>query len=1100
MSPFPVDPERLQRLAATRGGRVALGGFEYQRAFALLRLVSMLVGRAVRGTATEVPVWLRYEWAEDVDELAADGRVTLWQCKLGDRWTAPAALAGVLAGFAPKWLWTPVADRHRLQFRLVTSDPAYAAYADLPGPLPSEAQVRSRFLADLGGAPGAASDRAQWQADADAAGHGALFDGLWAATRVLHMPARSAAAAPAPWPAEDAALSVLALAHRLAPDSDAWQVVQALRGLLGVDPPPADAQQAVPRPGIAPLGLRAIDVADRLYAFGPQAAQAGVPLRLIDAPMLRAWQAEPPGARYVARRPEWPDVVRGADDHIGFFERTLTDDLVARLGRALADSLRRVGQLRLQWLVGAPGAGKSTLALRAAARLVASGACSVVDARFAVGEDDDIAALAAELHRLAAAPRPLLLLLDDPLGVGSRWPALLRLLSRGSPAVVVLAATPDFLLQRHQHELHDVAPLPAVELARPDAAERAALARLYPGLDEALQSGDEALLVLAMQAATGSSFDDIIRGQWRTLAGGRDLPADTLGRSLPWEVAAFWLVVFFHRAYAACPLSLLEGVLSARPGDGADTAERLAQLIDAQGWRIFQVKLPRGRFAYTGALVRAMHARVAQRAWDSRPAAAWRVAEAIAQASLQQPNMAGRLAEALAALHAVDPAAALLVMDAVAQAWAGPGAETLETRCLYEMHAGWTMNRMPVQPSLSDALRQRTDRCDAQSWLAALAQLQALAPDRAASASLDLRYDALVDAADFSLAPSRATRFANALGDRPALKQRCVQRLWRAFDGALGWQVDSSLLTWLLAQGGPDEVQRRIPALLAWVSTNSDDTSVRTAILGQLSRLSATEQPAILADYRAWLATHPDDTCVRTAFLGQLPRLGATDLTAVLADYRAWLAAHSDDTSVRAAFLGQLPRLGTADLTALLADYRAWLVTHPADVFVREKYLAQLNRMSITASDTDIRDAFEVLDRMPTDTGVRTSLLALLSAQRHPELADLLDRSLEALGQETRAFTPASAAVVAAATLGPTHLPLIVRWLIWAAEVLETFTANRSAESVARSLSGLIGTATRHASAPGCRPEDRTEAEAALCRVLAARESWNGSVPYLPTR
>ena len=80
MSPFPVDPERLQRLAATRGGRVALGGFEYQRAFALLRLVSMLVGQAVRGMATEVPVWLRYEWAEDVDELAADGRVTLWQC------------------------------------------------------------------------------------------------------------------------------------------------------------------------------------------------------------------------------------------------------------------------------------------------------------------------------------------------------------------------------------------------------------------------------------------------------------------------------------------------------------------------------------------------------------------------------------------------------------------------------------------------------------------------------------------------------------------------------------------------------------------------------------------------------------------------------------------------------------------------------------------------------------------------------------------------------------------------------------------------------------------------------------------------------------
>ena len=602
----------------------------------------------------------------------------------------------MLAGFAPKRLWTPAADRHRLQFRLVTSDPAHAAHADLPGPLPSQAQVRARFLADLGVAPGAASDRAQWQADADAAGHGALFDALWAASRALYMPARSAAAAQAAWPAEDVALSVLALAHRLAPGSDPQQVVQALRGLLGADPPPADAQHSVPRPGAAPLGLRPIDVADRLYAFGPQAAVAGVPLRLVDATMLRAWQAELPGARYVARRPEWPDVVRGADDRIGFFERTLTDDLVARLSAALADSLRRAGRLRLQWLVGAPGAGKSTLALRAAARLAESGTCSVIDARFAHGEDDDTAALAAELQRLAVAPRPLLLL-DDPLGVGSRWPALLRGLSRGSPAVVVLAATPDFLLQRHQHELRDVAPLSAVELPRPDAAERAALARLYPGLDEALRSGDEALLVMVMQAAAGISFDDIsfddiIRSQWRTLAGGRELPADTLGRDLPWEVAAFWLVVFFHRAYAACPLPLIEGVLGARPGDGADAAERLAQLIDAQGWRIFQVELPRGRYSYQGALVRAMHARVAQRAWDSRPARAWRVAEAIAQASLRQPKMARRLAQALAALHAVDPDAARPVVEAVAQAWAGPGADALETRYLCEMHAVWTMS------------------------------------------------------------------------------------------------------------------------------------------------------------------------------------------------------------------------------------------------------------------------------------------------------------------------------------------------------------------------------------------------------------------------
>jgi hypothetical protein len=53
---------------------VALAVFEYQRALAVLRLVSMFVGQAVRGATTEVPVPRRYEWAEDLDELAIDGQ------------------------------------------------------------------------------------------------------------------------------------------------------------------------------------------------------------------------------------------------------------------------------------------------------------------------------------------------------------------------------------------------------------------------------------------------------------------------------------------------------------------------------------------------------------------------------------------------------------------------------------------------------------------------------------------------------------------------------------------------------------------------------------------------------------------------------------------------------------------------------------------------------------------------------------------------------------------------------------------------------------------------------------------------------------------
>ncbi|WP_016970505.1 hypothetical protein [Pseudomonas tolaasii] len=135
MKGFPIDLDRLKGLAATRGGRVALAGFEYQRAFATLRLVSMLIGHVVKGCSTQIPAWIRYEWAEDIDELDTNGGITLWQCKQGNDWTEPAKLATVFSGFAPKWLWTADTQRERLSLRLVTSDVAYAEFRDLPGAL-----------------------------------------------------------------------------------------------------------------------------------------------------------------------------------------------------------------------------------------------------------------------------------------------------------------------------------------------------------------------------------------------------------------------------------------------------------------------------------------------------------------------------------------------------------------------------------------------------------------------------------------------------------------------------------------------------------------------------------------------------------------------------------------------------------------------------------------------------------------------------------------------------------------------------------------------------------------------------------------------------
>jgi hypothetical protein len=1095
LSEFPVDTMRLRALAATRGGQVALAGFEYQRAFAALRLVSMLTGQTVKGTATEIPVWLRYEWAEDIDELGADGKVTLWQCKIGPGWTAPAALAEVLTGFAPKWLWTPPAERRRLQFRLVTSDPAYAAHADLPGVLPGEIKVKAAFLKELGAAPGAKSDRAQWQADADGANHGTLFDALWAATRVLYVPERDATRPQSPWPAEDEALKALALARRLAQNAVPRDALQALRALLGADALAADAQGNVLRAAAEPLGLRPIDVADRLYAFSPPADQVAIPFRLVDSTMLRALRDAAVGDRYVARRPEWADVVRGHDAGIGFFERTLTGCLVDCLRQALSECRKQAGHLRLQWLVGAPGAGKSTLALRAAAMLVSEGACSAIDARFSLPEGDDVDDLVAEWQRLATSGRPLLLLLDDPLGIGSQWPALLRKLSRGHPAIVVLAATPDFLLKKHRHELRDVAPLTDLPLPSPDNAERAELAAMYPGMDQALLAGDDELLVLTMQANAGVSFDDIIRGIWRTLADGKALAADALVDELPWEVAAYWLVVFFHRAYTPCPMPLLQAALVSHSKQGQHIVERMSQLTLDHGWRIFQIDAPRPRYSFEGAAVRSMHARVAQRAWELRPAAHWNVADVIARASVAQPQASRRVGEALVTLHQFDPATAGPVVDAVASTWSGTGQTSLETRYVCDLASALRQGLGSVPANLSRALRLRVRQCDEQSWLAALWLLHASAGRlQALSANLELPYSELIDAADFSLAPKRATKFANALSDDNALQLAFERRLWKAFDGLLDWRLRGTLLTWLLAHGALTDIQQRLEKLRAWLTSNPDDTYVRTKFLGHLDKFSAQDKSKVLEDYRTWLTEHPVDTSVRTKFLGHLDKFSAQDKSKVLEDYRTWLTEHPVDTSVRTKFLGHLDKFSAQDKSKVLEDYRTWLTEHPDDTSVRAKFLAHLSQYAIKASDDDFREAMELLRRSPQATTICSALTGLMRDSGHAGLPERLQIIVTNLPRERGVFTLASTALTDAGSLSLEHLALILLWIEWAAGVLQSNQGDRSAETIVTSMGGLLREAERHAADSRCPAALRIEAAQSISRLEKARDAYKASI------
>lgn len=881
MTTFPVGPARLDGLRATRAGRVALAGFEYQRAFAILRLTALVTRRAVRG-AVEIPTWLRYEWAEDLDEVTADGASILWQCKHGAGWGQPAKLVDVLLGFAPKWLWSPEAARPNLRFRLVTSDPAFARFLDLPGAPPGETDVCRAFLAKLATDPDPRADQARWQTDANAVGHGALFDALWAATQVLYVPGTAATAGNVGiWDAERAAVEVLGLAGKVADIRRSDEIVPALRALLGADAGRADADGTVARLDAAPRPVLAVQVEHRLVPFAP--AAANVRLDVVDATALRQLLADPVRGPYVARRPEWPDVVRGGSAEIRFFERTATEEVTQAVREALQAARTRQGKLRVQFLVGAPGSGKSTLALRVAAKLVLDGACVAVDARHELDPDEDVDDRVAELQRLASPDLPLLLLLDDPLGGDSGWPRLLTRLSRGAPPIVVLAATPDFLLDRHRHELRGVQELHGIAVERPDRDECRALAALYPEARGRIEDADEELLVLAMQAAADAPFDDIVRGIWGTLADRRLAVGNVLGRALPWEQVAYTAVTFFHRAYAPCPRPLLEALLEERPDVGTDAVERLGQVEQAQGWRIFQVEAPADRWTYMGGTVRTMHARVAQQSWELRPAPAWDLGPALARASIEAPHAARPLARGLVALQERGAAEAQRTLEAVAAAWAG--ATAVETRNLCELAAVLTVGGVQRPEALRGELRRRAHLADAQSWLAAL-QLYYLSGRQPSGRSIpaDLPMLEIVDAGDFSVAPNRSSKLVNVLAARPAERTRLLCRLWRAFDGDLPWTVDSFLLTMILAQGDRADVRARLDRLRDWLRDHPDDAHVRGAFLAHLGRFPGDAVPTDAPDALAWVRMHPADTTARVALLKLLAARNAPELCDALAD------------------------------------------------------------------------------------------------------------------------------------------------------------------------------------------------------------------------
>jgi hypothetical protein len=172
-------------------------------------------------------------------------------------------------------------------------------------------------------------------------------------------------------------------------------------------------------------------------------------------------------------------------------------------------------------------------------------------------------------------------------------------------------------------------------------------------------------------------------------------------------------------------------------------------------------------------------------------------------------------------------------------------------------------------PLIREILTRRATP-DSQGWLAAL-QLwffrSASEKRQEFPAGIDIL--SLIRAADFSVAPNRASQFRQRLEFDNSLRNAFVTRLLDALDGKLAWQLNSFLLSYLLKLAHPREMSARIPQIKAWLETHPEATDARSKYLSFLLQL-----PAELSDLRAdaarrtaeWLEMRPDATNVRRSF------------------------------------------------------------------------------------------------------------------------------------------------------------------------------------------------------------------------------------------
>lgn len=639
-------------------------------------------------------------------------------------------------------------------------------------------------------------------------------------------------------------------------------------------------------------------------------------------------QARQPKRVYVARSPDWADVVHGTDPDLRFIERDQTEELRAAVRDELLAPIVRGTDRRLHslFVLGAPGSGKTTLVRRVAALLVLAGECVIAD--FGVRTErvaaDEIAAVHRALDKLAAQGTPVLVLLDDPFFANSGWVELLQTLGRPQhQGIAVLGASPDFLFSRFAHWLFGKQVVGRkFDVSRPSAGERERLALLHHRDPAASSTTDEDLLVVAMEAAAGQSFRDIMQHIWMTLNNGVQVDPTADVRRLPWQVVAFAVICFCHRNYVLCPESLLHEFLSDNLDETPPSylARELQAMVTQEGWRIFSVH---GRA--DGRLIGTTHARVAREAWQHRPMHGLDVPRGIVEASVRAPAAVPQIAELI-----------LAQPNQLAKRFAGRWTVAVErgttdTKSLCALVRALKPSR-PSRLVFKPVLRKCKLAQNDQSWLAVWQLYHLSSTLNPTEHDFLLRVDLpwTLKIGDLSAGPAESIEIADRLRE---FRTIVVDRLTQSLRGELDWRPDARQVKWLLTGVPAIQVGELLDHVYRWldedlVADEADGPSRAGLVVEALLSLRRTtalfddddQRNALLGAVFDWLATAPE---VSSGVLATLIDIADSTVDSdpergmeILAQLFEWLCARPEGNEPTwAALLAMVSRLpGATDL------------------------------------------------------------------------------------------------------------------------------------------------------------------------------------------